>query len=184
MRTEEIRKMTELEAVLFALGGLQELAELAEICDLDPRDCENLLQELELKYQADETSAIVLRRVESRYGLTCKASCREILEQVFQPQRRAALSPAAYETLAVIAYNRQATRAQVEAVRGVNSDAMISRLQDRGLIEQCGQLDAPGRPALFSVTDRFMLECGLKDLDELPPLALLQYESLQSLEED
>lgn len=182
MKTEE--RLAALEALLFALGEMQELDELARLLEISPDECRQGLEDLELKYLRDEATALCLKRVGKRYGLSLRPELHPLLEQVYRPNRAAALTPAAYEVLAAIAYNQPVTRAQIEEVRGVNSDSIISRLQDRGLVEQVGQLDLPGRPALFAVSEQFMLEAGLKDLEDLPTMDLLLYDSIQSLGEE
>ena len=107
----------------------------------------------------------------------------KVLRRMFSPKMHPPLSQASYETLAVIAYNQPVTRAQVESVRGVSSDSIISRLIDRGWIEECGNLDAPGRPALFRTTDQFLMEFGISSVDELPSMELMSYGTIRDLEE-
>ena len=101
---------------------------------------------------------------------------------MFEPRSLPDLSPATYEALAVIAYNQPCTRSQVEAVRGVNSDSVINRLVERGLVAIVDYLDAPGRPALFATTERFLQQTGLSSPDELEPLELMMYGTLQDIE--
>jgi segregation and condensation protein B len=102
---------------------------------------------------------------------------------MFSPKMHPPLSQASYETLAVIAYNQPVTRAQVESVRGVSSDSIISRLIDRGWIEECGNLDAPGRPALFKTSKQFLMEFGISSVDELPSMELMSYQTIRDLED-
>jgi segregation and condensation protein B len=85
--------------------------------------------------------------------------------------------------LAVIAYNQPCTRAQVETVRGVSSDSIISRLLDRGWIEEAGCLDAPGRPALFATSKQFLTEFGIESVDDLPPMELMSYQTIRDMED-
>ena len=80
------------------------------------------------------------------------------------------LSQSALETLAIVAYYQPVTRAVIEKMRGVDSSYTVSALQDRGLIEACGRLDAPGRPTLFATTDAFLRVMGVSSLEDLPPL--------------
>ena len=75
------------------------------------------------------------------------------------------------------------TRAQVEEVRGVNSDGIMSRLEERGLIESCGVLEQVGRPALFRVSERFLIESGLRSAEDIPAMDLLMVDSLRQWEE-
>ena len=93
------------------------------------------------------------------------------------------MSQASYETLAIVAYNQPVTRAQVEAVRGVSSDSIISRLLDRGWIEEAGTLDAPGRPTLFKTSEQFLLEFGIDSIDDLPSMELMSYKTIRDLEQ-
>ena len=93
------------------------------------------------------------------------------------------MSQATYETLAVIAYNQPVTRAQVESVRGVSSDSIVSRLLERGWIEECGTLDAPGRPAIFETSKQFLMEFGIESVSEMPALDLMMYSTIRDLEE-
>ena len=99
------------------------------------------------------------------------------------PRMKAPLSQASYETLAIVSYNQTVTIAQVEAVRGVSIDSIISRLLDRGWIEEAGYLDAPGRPTLFKTSEQFLLEFGIKSIDELPSMELMSYKTIRDLEQ-
>lgn len=80
------------------------------------------------------------------------------------------LSQAALETLAIVAYFQPVTRAYIEQVRGVDSSYTVGALQERGLIEECGRLEVPGRPSVFRTTDVFLRTMGISSLTELPPL--------------
>jgi segregation and condensation protein B len=89
---------------------------------------------------------------------------------VLRPEYPSRLSPAAYETLAIIAYRQPLTRPRIEEIRGVNCEAVLESLEEKGLIEETGRLDAPGTPRLFGTTMRFLQILGLSSLTELPPL--------------
>jgi len=112
-----------------------------------------------------------------------KPQMKNIFERMFLPKSRPPMSQATYETLAVIAYNQPVTRAQVEAVRGVSSDSIISRLLDRGWISECGTLDAPGRPSLFETTQQFLMEFGIPSVSEMPAMDLMMYGTIRDLED-
>ncbi len=171
------------EAVLFAAGDPISLTRLRDITKFGEGEQLAALEQLELKLQTDPASGLNLRRLNDRYCLTTKAELKEALLPLFEPRHAPKLSKAAYEALAVIAYNQPVTRAQIEAVRGVNSDNVIGRLVERGLIELVGNLDAPGRPSLFGTTDRFLLEMGLTSVGELPPMEMMMYGTLQDFEQ-
>jgi segregation and condensation protein B len=108
---------------------------------------------------------------------------KTILERFFRPRSRPPMSQATYETLAVVAYNQPVTRAQVESVRGVSSDSIIARLLERGWIQECGTLDAPGRPVLFETTQQFLMEFGIESATEMPAMDLMMYSTIRDLEE-
>jgi segregation and condensation protein B len=107
---------------------------------------------------------------------------KSVLQRLFQPRHRPPLSQAAYETLAIIAYNQPVTRAQVEAVRGVNSDSIMARLVERNLIMETGHLETPGRPILYATTEQFLLDFGLRSVKDLPPMEMLMYGTLRDFE--
>ncbi|MDO5033491.1 MAG: SMC-Scp complex subunit ScpB [Eubacteriales bacterium] len=175
--------LAKLEALLFASGEGLPLAVLADLLEEEAEVVTSLLIDLADRYQADASSALELRRVEDKYLLSLKQDFQELLSRLYRPGYLSSLSPASYETLACVLYNQPVTRAQVEAVRGVNSDGVMTRLLERGLLEECGVLEQAGRPSLFRVTEKFMLEMGLSSVEELKPLELLMYDNLRQLEE-
>lgn len=174
--------LASLEALLFASGDGMTLAGLMEILELGEDQLKALLEALAAKYQEDASSALSLRHVENKYLLTVKTEFKDLLARLYRPGYMPPLSPASYETLACVLYNQPVTRAQVEAVRGVNSDGVMARLLERGFIEECGVLEQVGRPSLFRVTDKFMLEMGLSSVEDLKPMELLMYDNLRRLE--
>lgn len=94
----------------------------------------------------------------------------EVVKRILDTRRNAPLSPAALEVLAVIAYNQPVSRSFIEQVRGVDSSSTVAKLLDKGLIEEAGRLDLPGKPVSFRVTDTFLRVFGLGSLADLPPL--------------
>ncbi len=176
-------KLSELEALLYAAGDPLDLATLASCSETDQEVCVELLHELQEKLEEDKACGLCLREIEGRWLLTIKLSCKESCARLFRPGHQAPLSSAAYETLAAVLYNQPVTRAQVEEVRGVNSDGIMSRLEERGLIESCGVLEQVGRPALFRVSERFLIESGLRSAEDIPAMDLLMVDSLRQWEE-
>ncbi len=172
-----------LEALLFAAGDPVPLEKLQQITGVSGSELQQILSAMTERYLRDRQRGIVLREIDGSYLLATKPGQRDVLQRLFQPRHRPPLSQAAYETLAIIAYNQPVTRAQVEAVRGVNSDSIISRLIERNLIREAGTLDAPGRPQLFATTDQFLLDFGLRSVKELPPMELLMYGTLRDFDE-
>jgi segregation and condensation protein B len=172
-----------LEAILFASGDPVSLNRLVEITEIDREVIVKTLEKLTSEYEKDPWGGLMIRRLEDEYVMCTKPQMKTVLERYFQPRSRPPMSQATYETLAVIAYNQPVTRAQVESVRGVSSDSIVSRLLERGWIEECGTLDAPGRPALFETSKQFLMEFGIESVSEMPALDLMMYSTIRDLEE-
>lgn len=171
------------EAILFASGDPIPQERIAEILNVDLKVVTEVMSKLITDYENNPWGGLLVRKVENSYVMSTKPGMKKVLERMFSPKMHPPLSQASYETLAVIAYNQPVTRAQVESVRGVSSDSIISRLIDRGWIEECGNLDAPGRPALFKTTKQFLMEFGISSVDELPSMELMSYQTIRDLEE-
>lgn len=171
------------EAILFASGDPVSTDRIAEILNVDNKTVDEVMGKLVAEYEHNPWGGLLVRKVENSYVMSTKPGMKKVLERMFSPKMHPPLSQASYETLAVIAYNQPVTRAQVESVRGVSSDSIVSRLIDRGWIEECGNLDAPGRPALFKTTKQFLMEFGISSVDELPSLELMSYKTIRDLED-
>jgi len=171
------------EAILFASGDPIPRDRICEILNVDDKTVEEVMSKLISAYENNPWGGLLVRKVENSYVMSTKPGMKKVLERMFSPKMHPPLSQASYETLAVIAYNQPVTRAQVESVRGVSSDSIISRLIDRGWIEECGNLDAPGRPALFKTSKQFLMEFGISSVDELPSMELMSYQTIRDLED-
>lgn len=183
----ESRKYTHLEAVaealLFAAGQPVSLDDLALVLKLSRREAELCLEKLSQRY-AQRGGGILLRRMENAYQFCSRPDFREDLRSYFEKPVKQGLSRAALETLSVIAYNQPVTRAGIELVRGVNSDGVLSRLIENGLVAECGRSDAPGRPLLYGTTEHFLRSMGIASLQELPPLERVKTESAEEETEE
>lgn len=171
-----------LEGILYVAGEAISASELADLLELRVESVYILLDELAAKLQADPNRGLEIRKIQDRYALALKPEGREVALRYFQPGKAQSLSSAAYETLAAVLYNQPVTRAQVEAVRGVNSDGIMTRLEELGYIENCGVLEQAGHPNIYRVSERFLLETGLSSTEDLPPMDLLMLENLRTLE--
>lgn len=171
-----------IEAILFASGEAVSVSRFCELLNVDKAIVEETINRLISDHDNNPWGGIIIRKVNNSYIMATKPSMKKVLERMFQPKMRPPLSQASYETLAVIAYNQPVTRAQIETVRGVSSDSIISRLVDRGWVCESGTLDAPGRPQLFSTTEQFLLEFGISSVDELPQIELMSYKAIRDLE--
>lgn len=171
-----------LEAILFVNGDSVSIDKLEEITGISKVEIEKAMSKLIDSYENNPWGGLLIRKVDDSYIMCTKPGMHKVIERMFTPKMRPPLSQASYETLAVIAYNQPVTRAQVETVRGVSSDSIISRLLDRGWIKEAGTLDAPGRPTLFATSEQFLLEFGISSIDELPSMELMSYKSIRDLE--
>ena len=140
-----------------------DLAKIVAISEGDVRDILAMLQE---EYgQGDK--GIVLREVGGGYQFSTAPIVAPYIDKIYS-EKKTKLSHAAYETLAIIAYKQPVTRSQIEYIRGVKSDGPIQQLLLRGLIEEQGRLDQPGRPVVFGTTVAFLVAFGLKRIEDLP----------------
>lgn len=162
-----------IEGILFAAGEPVKAAKLAVVLDVPLEDVKNAVDELKEEYNTDKRGFNIIDIMEG-YQICSRPEYYTYIQEILGEQRNQPLSNAAMEALAIIAYKQPITRAQIEAVRGVNSDGCVNRLYERGLIEEAGRLDAPGRPILYVTTPTFLRCFGLKSPDELPPINFVQ----------
>lgn len=171
-----------LEALLFASGEPIGLERLSDATGVEKERLHRALQDMEEKTSADPRRGLMVREADGAWYLTTKPTTVDSLRRLYQPRSRPPLTQAAYETLAIIAYNQPATRSQIEGVRGVGSDSIVARLIERGLVREAGTLDAPGRPTLFETTEDFLQEFGLRSVHELPSMEMMMYGTLREIE--
>ena len=158
-----------LEAVLFASGEPLDAASVASAFNMDIEDVTDALEQLRGVY-ADSSRGIELLRLGDKYQFATKKQYSGAVRDVLAVKKNSPLSNAAFEVLAVIAYNQPVTKAFVEQVRGVDSSCVIATLCQKNLIEEYGRLDLPGRPLLYCTTDNFLRCFEMSSLAELPDL--------------
>lgn len=158
-----------LEAVIFAGGEPIHIEKLVEAMQLDQGTVLELIGMLTEKLNRED-SGIRLAKMDDHYQLCTKAQYVDYVRRAFEIRRNTPLSQAALEVLAVVAYNQPVTKAFVEQVRGVDCSGVIGSLSEKGLIEEKGRLDLPGRPLLYGTTPVFLRCFGLSSLEDLPPL--------------
>lgn len=166
-KTENI--ISSLEAMLFAAGDPVEAGKLADVLELDIETVEKLLGTLGAQYD-ERNSGLMLIRIDNKYQLCTREVFSENVRKLMEIRKNAPLSNAAFEVLAIIAYNKTVTRSFIEQVRGVDCSGPVSSLVQKGLIEEKGRLDLPGRPLIYGTTDRFLRCFSLNSLDDLPEL--------------
>lgn len=160
-----------VEGLIFASERPLGAKEIAEVVGLDPAAVEALVEDIR-KRHAD--GALTIRMVAGGYQMVTKPELAPWIEKLGRPVIHSPLSTAATETLAIIAYEQPITRAEIELIRGVRSDSAINSLLERGLICEMGRKDAPGRPILYGVTEKFLEHFGLRSMDELPLKSIAQ----------
>lgn len=166
----ERQELGSLEAMLFAHAEPVETARLADALRLDTDETTELLQKLQKRLDEQESGMVLLFFEPDRWQVTTRPYYGEMVKRILDTRRNAPLSPAALEVLAVIAYNQPVSRSFIEQVRGVDSSSIVAKLLEKGLIEEAGRLDLPGKPIAFQVTDSFLRVFGLGSLADLPPL--------------
>lgn len=157
----ERQELGSLEAMLFAHAEPVETARLADALRLDADEVATLLQKLQKRYDEQESGMVILYFEPDRWQMTTRPYYGEMVKRILDTRRNAPLSSAALEVLAVIAYNQPVSRSFIEQVRGVDSSSTVTKLLDKGLIEEAGRLDLPGKPVAFQVTDTFLRVFGL-----------------------
>ena len=158
-----------LEAVLFASGDPVPVARLSLVFGVPEEDIIVTAAKL-AEYYESNARGIRLLRLGNTLQLCSAPEHAKTIAKVIEHRAAPKLSPSALEALAIIAYFQPVTRAYVEQVRGVDSSYTVSSLAEKGLIEPCGRLDAPGRPTLYRTTEAFLRVMGITSLDELPTL--------------
>ena len=163
------RKKAAIEAILFAAGRVIKINELMAILELSSDDIISIVKSMQQDY-LQNNRGIEIIKVEDGYQLATKKEMYEYLYPIFDKRSKPNLTQASMETLAIIAFNPKITRAEIEQIRGVSSDATIYKLLEYNLIENVGKADLPGRPTMYSTTDNFLKMFGLTSLDDLPEL--------------
>ena len=158
-----------MEAVLFASGEPVSLARLAEVLELDEETALRLAEDLKNDYNT-RAGGLGIVRLDDRYQMVTRRDYADYIRKTMDIRRNTPLSQAAMEVLAIVAYNQPVTRAFIEQVRGVDCGAVVQGLAAKGLIEEKGRLELPGRPLLYGTTADFLRCFGVSTLDELPPL--------------
>lgn len=159
-----------LEAILFVTEHPVPTRELAEVLEVAPSRVEELLDELSQQL-ATRDAGLVLKSVAGGWRMYSHPDAYAYLERFSASATARKISPAAMETLAVVAYRQPVSRSQISELRGVDSDSAVRTLERLGLVEEKERLSIAGNPAVYQTTELFLERMGLNDLAELPPLA-------------
>ena len=169
-KTTELRELEcALEAVLFAAGDSVSEGKLCAVLDCDKLTLRTAAQNL-ADYYDFNLRGIKLLKLDDRYQLASRADYAQAVRNTLETRKPQNLTPAAMEVLAIVAYKQPVTKIYIEQVRGVDSAYTLSSLVDKGLVEDCGRLDVPGRPILYQTTETFLRAFGLSSVSQLPAL--------------
>lgn len=169
------------EAMLFACGEPLEIERIAEILEIDMENAESLVLNIAAKYD-DSNSGIKIVKMDKKYQICTRKEYAEQVRDILDMKKNAPLSQAAFEVLAVVAYNQPITKAYIEQVRGVDCSGVISTLCQKGLIEEVGRLELPGRPLIYGTTAEFLKCFCITSLDDLPDIPELNEKSVEEQE--
>lgn len=159
----------DIEAILFASGEPMAVSRIAQAIETDVETVERLCEDIRQEYEMRK-GGIHLVKLDDAYQFCTVSSAADAVRAALEIRRNTPLSQAALEVLAVIAYNQPVTKAFVEQVRSVDCGAVIQGLMLKGLVEERGRLELPGRPLLYGTTANFLRSFGLQSLTDLPPL--------------
>lgn len=163
-------KLGAIEAILFASGEPIELYRLSEASGVETGSVPDIIRLLNERY-SDNGSGICIKKLDSSYQMCTNEKYSEQIRAALETKRSTPLSNAAMEVLTIIAYNQPVSKGFVENVRGIDSSSVINNLVEKGLVEEAGRLDVPGKPIVYRTTSVFLRSFGLSSVADLPPLA-------------
>jgi segregation and condensation protein B len=166
---EDKEKKSAIEAFLFLSGDVLTLSTLKDVMGLAEAEVNKLMAELIEEYR-ERNAGLLITEIAGGYQMVTNPDCAEWVRKFKTTQVSSKLSMPALETLAIIAYKQPIIRAEIEQIRGVNSDSAIKTLYEKRLIKIMGRKEAPGRPFFYGTTREFLQYFGLKDLTELPTI--------------
>lgn len=173
------------EALIFTSSEPISIKTMAMIIGVDERTLKQMVSDLMEDYRQKQCGIQIIE-VSNGYQFATNPEYAVYIEKLQKMPRNIGLSQAAIETLAIVAYKQPITKAEIEALRGVSIESSLATLVDKGLIEEAGRKESPGRPILYGTTKRFLKYFGLKDLDELPKVpewiesGMIKYDGLES----
>lgn len=156
-----------LEAVLFASGESIKASRLASVLGVSEEDIAQMVSQLSDQYDFDRRG-VKLIRLDDKYQIVSRPEYSEYVRSALESGKPPMLSHTAMEVLAIVAYRQPVTKAYIEQIRGVDSSYTVGSLMDKGLLEECGRLDVPGRPILYKTSERFLRSFGLSEIEQLP----------------
>ncbi len=169
-----------LEAILFAAGREVKIKEFVSSLEINEEDVTTIMETLKEEYD-QKRRGIQIIRIGDAYQMCTKKEYYEFVYPILDKRSKPNLSNAALEILSIIAYNTGVSRAEIEAIRGVNSDATIYKLMEYNLVEEAGKTDAPGKPMSYRTTTNFLKMFGYMNLESLPSLPKYKMDENQQI---
>lgn len=169
-----------IEAILFACGREVKIKEFVSALEMNEEDIIKIIENMNEEFKKLNRGIEIIRMNDS-YQMCTKKEYYEYIYPILDKRSKPNLSNAALEILAIIAYNSGVTKAEIEMIRGVNSDATIYKLLEYNLIEEAGKLDAPGRPMTYKTTLNFLKMFGYNSLEDLPDLPKYKIDENQQI---
>ena len=166
---EITKKLGAIEAILFASGDPIEIYRLSEASGVDVGTIPRLVRLLNERYD-DCGSGLCIKKLDSSYQMCTREEFAPMIKTALETKRSTPLSNAAMEPLTIIAYNQPVSKGFIENVRGIDSSSVVNNLVEKGLIEEAGRLDIPGKPIVYRTTPVFLRSFGLASTDDLPIL--------------
>lgn len=163
-----------IEAIMFAAGYPMRYEKLASVLGITPSEVKQYAAELANEYASNSDRGIMVLLFPETCQLCTREEFAPYIKEALGIKRGGNLSASSMEVLAIVAYNQPVTRSFVDLVRGVDSSYAMNSLIDKALIEATGRLDAPGRPMLYSTTDKFLRVFGLSSIKELPEVEMIR----------
>lgn len=165
----QTEKTKNIEAIFFASGEPISLDAITTALEINIEEALLIISELNDRYE-QTGSALIIKELGDCYQMMTRTECADAVKTALEVKKSTPLSNAAMEVLAVAAYNQPITKSFVESVRGVDSSSVVNTLVEKGLLEEAGRLEVPGRPIAYKTTANFLRCFDLSTLADLPPL--------------
>lgn len=161
------RKISAIEAVLFSCGDAVSLSELSSAVGEPESNVLQMITELQALYDGQKRGMKIIR-LEDCFQMCSREDYYDSIRSVTEPRKMQGLSNPALETLSIVAYHQPITKSRIDFIRGVDCSGSVARLCERGLIDEVGRMETPGRPILYGTTDEFLRCFGFSSLSEMP----------------
>ena len=172
-----------IEAILFTMGEAVEVEKIAVAIEHDKETTTKLIRNMMDRYNAQDRGIRIIE-IEDSFQFCTKTEYYDVLIKVAKQPKKHSLTDVQLEVLSITAYKQPITRAEIEKIRGVNSDHAVNKLVEYGLIQEIGRLNAPGRPALFGTTEAFLRNFGVTSIEDLPSLSATEIADFEAEAEE